>query len=551
MSSNCVIYLRVSSQKQVREGDGLNSQLYQCQEYSKFKQYKVLSIFQDDGISGSKKDRAGLQSMFDFLADKPNTKIVVYDSKRFARAEPLIYYQLMDVVKQLKCRLEYVTMQVEDNPIGRFMEGLSGLQANLEREQNAEQVKSRMVARLKSGYWVFAKKAGYKYVTSAGRCLVPNQPFFDILKNSILGYLYNDFATQIEAYNSAKNQGLILHYANFCRIFKDPFFAGVIHYPEWGCVWMFKDSEGKNIAKHRPMLTLEQFDLLQIKLDGRNIKTPRLQDMTDHFPFKNHLFCAECNNFLTGYYSTRARKDGTKATYPYYACHHRGCSEYKLGMPREQVNQIIDEQIAKAQPKPLLIESMKLILDSLSDTDQKTNENSKEALELKLKIVESDIDTLINRIAKTKIDTIAETLESRVLGLEIERNLILEKLDGENDEEVLDVRTAQNKVLELASNLSSLFTRADNSTKKNILEVVFEDGLKIKREKIVGKIGKYKLFVRTPESGLFYTLSSPSINTDSEWWSIRYHNRTPDFMSIWQDRTTLSRASRLIDKIMA
>jgi site-specific DNA recombinase len=524
MSSNCVIYLRVSSQKQVREGDGLNSQLYQCQEYAKFKQYKVLSIFQDDGISGSKKDRAGLQSMFDFLADKPNTKIVVYDSKRFARAEPLIYYQLMDVVKQLKCRLEYVTMQVEDNPIGRFMEGLSGLQANLEREQNAEQVKSRMVARLKSGYWVFAKKAGYKYITNAGRCLVPDEPFFSILKNSILGYLYGDFSTQIEAYNSAKNQGLVLHYANFCRLFKDPFLAGVIHYPGWGCNWLFKDELGNRIAKHEPMITLDQYDLLQDKLEGRNVSTPRLQDMTDHFPFKNYLFCGVCDNFLTGYYSTRARKDETKAIYPYYACHKKGCTEYKLGMPREQVNEMINEQIAKAQPKPLLIESMRLILEELSNTVQKNDGNSKEVLEMKLKTVESDIDTLINRIAKTKIDTIAETLETRVLALEIERNLLLEKLDVGNDDEALDVRTTQNKVLELASNLSSLFDRADNPTKKNILEVVFEDGIRIKREKIRGKVGKYRLIVRTPESGLFYTLSGTSGITINEWWSRRESN---------------------------
>lgn len=70
MSSNkqkAVIYCRVSSQKQVKKGDGLGSQETRCREYAKHKNYQITEVFRDEGISGSLINRPGMQNMLSYL----------------------------------------------------------------------------------------------------------------------------------------------------------------------------------------------------------------------------------------------------------------------------------------------------------------------------------------------------------------------------------------------------------------------------------------------------------------------------------------------------
>ena len=48
-----IIYCRVSSTKQVRQGDGLRSQETRCREYAGYRGYKVVEVFHDDASGGS------------------------------------------------------------------------------------------------------------------------------------------------------------------------------------------------------------------------------------------------------------------------------------------------------------------------------------------------------------------------------------------------------------------------------------------------------------------------------------------------------------------
>lgn len=47
-----VIYCRVSSDKQVREGNGLAGQEKRCRDYAHYHNYDVEKVFRDEGISG-------------------------------------------------------------------------------------------------------------------------------------------------------------------------------------------------------------------------------------------------------------------------------------------------------------------------------------------------------------------------------------------------------------------------------------------------------------------------------------------------------------------
>ena len=86
ITPEAVIYARVSSKKQVTQGDGLNSQQTRCTEYARYKGYEIIKTFADD-MSGSLTARPGMQSMLAYLRKrrKIGTVVIIDDISRLAR----------------------------------------------------------------------------------------------------------------------------------------------------------------------------------------------------------------------------------------------------------------------------------------------------------------------------------------------------------------------------------------------------------------------------------------------------------------------------------
>lgn len=82
-----IIYCRVSSDKQVREGHGLEGQEKRCRDYAIAKGYEVIKVFRDEGVSGSLTNRPAMQALIKYLAEMRFSNVVVIfdDIKRFAR----------------------------------------------------------------------------------------------------------------------------------------------------------------------------------------------------------------------------------------------------------------------------------------------------------------------------------------------------------------------------------------------------------------------------------------------------------------------------------
>src|SRR3546814_3786542 len=61
-NQQAVIYCRVSTKKQAREGNGLGSQETRCREYAKHRGHQVVGVFTDD-VSGKLAQRPGFDDM--------------------------------------------------------------------------------------------------------------------------------------------------------------------------------------------------------------------------------------------------------------------------------------------------------------------------------------------------------------------------------------------------------------------------------------------------------------------------------------------------------
>src|SRR4051812_1666548 len=83
-----VIYCRVSSDRQVKEGHGLDGQERRCRRYAEEKGYEVVAVFRDEGVSGGVVDREGMQKMLDYLDGEvcgDSCIVLIDDIKRLAR----------------------------------------------------------------------------------------------------------------------------------------------------------------------------------------------------------------------------------------------------------------------------------------------------------------------------------------------------------------------------------------------------------------------------------------------------------------------------------
>src|SRR6476619_2611006 len=86
MQGNAVIYCRVSSDRQVSEGHGLDGQERRCREYAAAHGYRVLQVFRDEGASGGTIDRPALKALFAFLSAHGDVNLVLFeDVSRIAR----------------------------------------------------------------------------------------------------------------------------------------------------------------------------------------------------------------------------------------------------------------------------------------------------------------------------------------------------------------------------------------------------------------------------------------------------------------------------------
>jgi site-specific DNA recombinase len=88
-----IIYTRVSSNKQVTDGHGLDGQFSACLRYAKENNIKVIKTIIDPGHSGKTSDRPGIQQLYEFLDSRDEDVYVIADAiDRYSRSSKHYQY---------------------------------------------------------------------------------------------------------------------------------------------------------------------------------------------------------------------------------------------------------------------------------------------------------------------------------------------------------------------------------------------------------------------------------------------------------------------------
>ncbi len=462
-----LIYCRVSSERQKKEGHGLDSQEHRCREYVGTKGYQVEEVFQDSFSGGGDfMNRPAMREMLEYIDDHAHKEYVVVfdDLKRFAR-DTEFHLKLRSAFKSRNTKLECLNYTFEDTPEGRFVETIFAAQGELEREQNRRQVIQKMRARLERGFWPFYPPPGYKAEKNAlhGKLLKPLEPKASIIKEAMEGFASGRFQEQLDVQKFLQLKdfcdGKPVYLERVKRLLTRSIYAGYIEYPDWEI--------SRRKGYHEPLISLETYEKIINKLSGSPRAFTR-KDISKDFPLRGFVLCSHCLRPLTASWST-----GRNQKFPYYRCSHITCIERNKSLNRDDVEKKFKIILKGIKPKKAILNATKEILLDMWDEVINDTKGTQDQVETRLTLITDEIDTLVKRIKKTKIEKMIQIYEEQVEDLSKEEMVLKDKLQN-STKRTIDFGTALNFVFSILENPYNTWEEGDLSMRRLILKLVFE-----------------------------------------------------------------------------
>ena len=493
MNTKAVIYCRVSSERQVNEGHGLESQEHRCRQYAHDRNYEVLKVFRDEGVSGGLMDRPAMNELLQFLETYDifsEEKIVVIfdDIKRFAR-DTKGHLTLKTAIYSRNGILESPTFKFEDTPESEFIELIFAGHAELERKQNTRQVIGRMKARAEAGYWTFCWPPGYetKNLPGHGKVLVPVEPTASIIKEALEGFASGRFLTRTDVQHFLASKGFFyrkksdrIHLEQAIRLLQRAWlYAGFIEYPKW--------KVARRRAQHQPLISEATLHLIEERLSATSPR-PQRRNLHKDFELRGYAACETCNQLMTASWSK-----GRTQMYPYYRCTTAGCERRNKGIRKEKVNGAFKAKLKEMAATPKALKLLGAVFndvwkDRMKGIDEQTIRRKSE-----IDTLEETIEGLMENIMNTKSAAVRQRYELKIEELEAQKRQLRIESASQNDPQK-DFGTALTKVLNFLQNPSALWNSDDYEDKRTVLRLAFVSVIPFSKENGVGTASFSLLF---------------------------------------------------------
>lgn len=469
-----VIYCRVSSDRQAKEGHGIEGQERHCRRYAEGKGYEVARVFKDEGISGGILDRPGMEELLDYLGShkKDGLVVVVDDLKRLAR-DVVTHFQLKKLITSRNATLESPTHSIEDTPEGKFMETIFAATAELERNQNKKQVLRRMKARMEAGYWTFYPPPGYAFATDPrhGKIIVPKEPEASVIRAALEGFASGRLPTQLDVQQFLRSKGFkhrqergraATYPEQVRRLLTREVYAGFIHYPKWDVT--------RRRGHHQPLVSGETFDRIQERLREKAY-LPHRRDLCDDFPLRGFVLCSRCEKPLTG-----AWTQGRNRKFAYYRCKTLGCPLRSKSVQANRMHTEFEGLLKRLRPRDGILQVVRAELLGLWEAKWLDVDSIRRERQRKLDGIQKEIDGYLEAIQKCHNPTVLARIEEAVEALEAKKLRLggsIKKPEGGE----YDFETSLGRVMGFVQNPHGMWASGDLRQRRLVLRLVFEKPL--------------------------------------------------------------------------
>jgi len=503
---NAVAYCRVSSEKQVKEGNGLDSQETNINRYAEREGYGLLKVFKEKGVSGKDEDRPALNAMYQFLDANPNTTVIFDTIDRLARDNP-VHWKIKEEIKRRNCKIAFVQFDFEDSALGRYMENNMASNSQLFRELNQERVIANTRARMLAGYDTRKPPLGYTLCKDS-KLYVIDDSISGIIKECLEGYAYGKFRSQAEIltflkkspeirelYKGIENQKNVPK-----RILeRSATYAGYIHLirtekVEWG-IDMVK-------ALHEPIISLDTHEMILDRLNGKESYRPQ-QSHCEDFPLRGYLRCSCCKGTITASNTVKkTKKHPDGKLHPYYRClsSPKKCKFGGKSIKKENIELCFQEEIlSNIKPSKQVINLARELMKDKHE--EKVGGILKDQTGIKRDItkIDSEISALVDKIVSTKNSSVQSAFENKIDELSLKKEG-LEKEVKSIDSIDFSVGTSLDTLDNFMYNIDNKWKNCSFSQKQSIMNIVFGSQLEYDRENGFGTISK-RLPFRLLEGG--------------------------------------------------
>lgn len=160
----CVAYMRVSTEKQAEEGNGLESQKRDIQNYCKKNEYIITDYYIDDGYTGANMDRPELQRLITDCVAKRIKCVVAFKLDRLSRSMVDGIYMIERVFQPNNILFKCVHDSISyDSPMEQAYTQMMAVFAQLDKNTMLLRMRGGMLERVKQGYWMGGGNTPYCY----------------------------------------------------------------------------------------------------------------------------------------------------------------------------------------------------------------------------------------------------------------------------------------------------------------------------------------------------------------------------------------------------
>jgi site-specific DNA recombinase len=192
------LYARVSTERQERQ-QTIASQLTALQAWAAAGEHAIgpEHVFRDEGYSGSRLDRPGLDALRDAVRDGAVQRVAVLTPDRLARKYA---YQvlLLEEFRRAGCEVMFLQHPISDDPNDQLLLQIQGAIAEYERAVLGERFRRGKLQRARNGHYLAGRAPyGYRYVPRLDAVpghLVVDEPEAELVR-MLYGWLVEEQTT--------------------------------------------------------------------------------------------------------------------------------------------------------------------------------------------------------------------------------------------------------------------------------------------------------------------------------------------------------------------
>ena len=339
---NVILYTRVSTDDQADRGFSLPFQKDVLERYSNVRGYNVLKHYEEDH-SAKTFDRPEWIKLLEYCKrEKQNIDLILFTRwDRFSRNTGDAYMMLREL-KNYGIYVNAIEQPLNlDNSDQKIMLAVYLAAPEVENDKISARTINGIQKALRQGYFVKAAPIGYEnYRLENGRGGIKPSKKAKFIKKAFELVRDTDMS-QEDIRKKIGKLGLKIPKETFRRILRNRIYSGYIFCREYRTPTELFQEEYVQ-GRHEPIVSLQLFNLVQDKLEGKKRPQKIWSTKNENLPLRGHLLCPECERKLTGSGSTGRHK----VKYYYYHC-REGCSvRYKAG----EIHQVFDDFISLLSP---------------------------------------------------------------------------------------------------------------------------------------------------------------------------------------------------------